>query len=70
MEIGCDEEARIREWLSNATTRKFGATVVKSYLDGQAENPGEGKWFYALNFLCILYKERSRPEVEVKELLS
>jgi hypothetical protein len=58
LEMGCAVEREIHQWLGAAATRRFGEAVVRDFLDDRTENPGVGKWFYAMNFLKILTKER------------
>ena len=62
LEMGGEEERTVQEWLTRAVNRKFGDRVVGEFLVGRAKNPGKGKWFYALNFLYILTKERCQPK--------
>ena len=62
LEIGCEEETRVQQWLTEAANREFGEGIVADFLVGRAKNPGKGKWFYALNFLNILTKERRQPQ--------
>ena len=58
LEIGCGAEREIHQWLSEAARRRFGQSVVRDFLGDRTKNPGAGKWFYAMNFLKILAKER------------
>ena len=58
LEIGCEEEKDIQHWLSEAACKKYGNAAVQEFLTGQRKNPGRGKWFYAMNFLSIMAKER------------
>lgn len=58
LEIGCEEEKDIQRWLSEVACKKYGTTSVQEYLAGQRTNLGRGKWFYAMNFLSIMAKER------------
>jgi len=62
MEIGCDEEKEIQRWLNEIGRRKYGSMAIEKFLAGQAKNPGRGKWFYAMNFLWILAKERREQD--------
>jgi hypothetical protein len=61
LEVGGEEEARLHRWLTEALNRKFSATVVLDFVAGRTENPGKGKWSYALHFLKIITNERSQP---------
>ena len=61
LDIGSAEEVRIQNWLSEAAVRQFGQPAVQDFLEGRSQNPGRGKWGYALNFLNILTKERRAP---------
>jgi hypothetical protein len=61
LEIGCSDEVGVQRWLMAAVSRKFGSVLVQEFLAGSAKNPGKGKWFYALNFLNIMTKERGQP---------
>jgi hypothetical protein len=58
LEIGCQEEGDIQHWLSEVAREKYGDAAVQEFLAGQRKNPGRGKWFYAMNFLSIMAKER------------
>src|SRR4051812_42083074 len=58
LEIGCEEEKGIQQWLSEAARKKYGDLVIQGFLAEQRKNPGRGKWFYAMNFLSIMAKER------------
>jgi hypothetical protein len=62
LEIGCSDEVGVQRWLMEAVSRKFGSALVQEFLAGGAKNPGKGKWFYALNFLNIMTKERSQQD--------
>lgn len=62
LEIGCEDVTRIHRWLMEAASRKFSPSLVQEFLAGRAENPGKGKWFYALNFLNIMTKERCQKD--------
>ena len=61
LEIGCEEEKDVQHWLSAAACEKYGDLAVQEFLAGQRKNPGRGKWFYAMNFLWIMAKERCQP---------
>jgi hypothetical protein len=58
LEIDCIAEREIYQWLLEAARRRFGQAVVQDFVGNRIENPGAGKWFYAMNFLKILTKER------------
>jgi hypothetical protein len=62
LEIGCEAERGIQQWLAESANRKFGQGVVRNFLSDHAENPGKGKWFYAMNFLRIMAKERCQQD--------
>ena len=58
LEIGCEEENSIRRWLNEVACRRYGSEAVQEFLAGRRKNPARGKWFYAMNFLRVLTKER------------
>ena len=60
LEIGCEEENTIRRWLSEVACTRYGSEVVQEFLAGRRKNPARGKWFYAMNFLWALSKERPK----------
>jgi hypothetical protein len=60
LEIGGDEENMVRRWLSEVACTRYGSAVVQEFLAGRRKNPARGKWFYAMNFLLILTKERGQ----------
>jgi len=57
LEIGCEAEREIQQWLTEAANGRFGQETVR-FLSDHADNPGKGKWFYAMNFLKIMAKAR------------
>jgi hypothetical protein len=61
LEIGCDEEVQIQQWLMESASRVVGRVPLEEFLRGNIKNPGKGKWLYALSFLSILHKERCLP---------
>lgn len=66
LEIGCGAEREIHQWLAEAASRRFGQALVQDFLGECSENPGAGKWFYAMNFLKILAKERCQQAAPPK----
>ena len=60
LEVGGEEEVRLHRWLTETLNRKFGDAALLDFLAGRIKNPGKGKWFYALNFLNIITRERSQ----------
>ena len=60
LEIGCEAEHEIHLWLADAAERRFGKAAVLDFLGDRTESPGVGRWFYAMNFLKILTRERSQ----------
>jgi hypothetical protein len=61
LEMDCGAEREIHQWLADAANRRFGQAIVRDFLSDGTKNPGAGKWFYAMNFLKILEKERCQP---------
>ena len=59
LEIEGEDEVRLQRWLVETLNHKFGEILVQDFLANRVENPGNGKWLYALNFLRIMTKERS-----------
>ena len=66
LEIGCLEEVAVQQWLLEAASRKYGSALVQEFLTRGVKNPGKGKWFYALNFLSIMTRERGQPDAAAK----
>ena len=62
LEVRCEEETEIHKWLIDAARRKYGPSALQEFLSSRIENPGTGKWFYAMNFLNILQRERCQPD--------
>ena len=52
------EEIRLIREIREAAEQEVGPQVVRKFLESPEENPGEGKWFYVLNFLRIAATER------------
>ena len=58
LEKGSKEEQEIIQWLIETLRSKFEVQRIVSYLRGEVDNFGEGKWFFTLNFLRLVAKER------------
>ena len=53
-----DEEKSLLQALKSECIKIFGESEVKSFLNGETANMGQKEWFFALNFLKLVQKER------------
>ena len=57
---GGSAEVRYVSSIVRATLDELGPETVRDVLAGHCQNPGQGPWFYVLNFLQIINRVRPR----------
>lgn len=55
--VGSPQEAWACHAVRAVLVAQFSERVVSQFVSGKVENPGEGVWFYAFNFLRLCVKE-------------
>ena len=59
LRIDSAEEQRLIAGIRAAAEAHLGAATLDGFLESPETNPGEGHWFYVLNFLRIVKQERA-----------
>jgi hypothetical protein len=57
LEVSGPQELAACELIKSLLSSEFGESLVSNFINGSVGNPGQGKWFYAFNFLRLAVKE-------------